>query len=112
MTLKELRDGGYLQEANRRFFHPLGLALAVRYGDGQNPATDEPAGVEVRDYRADPEGVYMPPARDPLEASRRLEFAGKIDHEIEQKREKRTELLGGVVQGEESLIQVAAKSPA
>lgn len=25
----ELRDGGYLQEVNRRFFHPLGLALEI-----------------------------------------------------------------------------------
>lgn len=29
MDLKEFREFGYLQEANRRFFHPLGLALGV-----------------------------------------------------------------------------------
>lgn len=29
LPTQELRDEGYLQEANRQFFHPLGLALAV-----------------------------------------------------------------------------------
>lgn len=29
IPLTELRDTGYLQEANRQFFHPLGLALTV-----------------------------------------------------------------------------------
>lgn len=29
LSVEELRDAGYLSEANRRFFHPLGLALAV-----------------------------------------------------------------------------------
>lgn len=38
MTIKylpaeELREGGYLQEANRIFFHPLGLALEVKSFD-------------------------------------------------------------------------------
>jgi len=29
MDIKEFREKGYLQEANRLFFHPLGLALVV-----------------------------------------------------------------------------------
>ena len=29
MDIKEFREKGYLQEANRLFFHPLGLALEV-----------------------------------------------------------------------------------
>jgi hypothetical protein len=29
INIKEFREKGYLQEANRRFFHPLGLALSV-----------------------------------------------------------------------------------
>lgn len=48
LTGNELRDGGYLQEANRVFFHPLGLALAV------DLQTDQ---LSVIDYRSDPEGV-------------------------------------------------------
>lgn len=29
MSVKEFREKGYLQEVNRKFFHPLGLALEV-----------------------------------------------------------------------------------
>lgn len=29
MTFAEFRDGGFLQEANRQWFHPRGLALAA-----------------------------------------------------------------------------------
>lgn len=29
LNIKEFREKGYLQEANRRFFHPLGVALEV-----------------------------------------------------------------------------------
>ena len=29
MSLNEFKDKGYLQEVNRQFFHPLGLALFV-----------------------------------------------------------------------------------
>jgi hypothetical protein len=29
MNIAEFREAGYLQESNRRFFHPLGLALEL-----------------------------------------------------------------------------------
>ena len=45
---KLLVSEGYLQEANRQFFHPLGMALEV------NPQTGE---IKVWDYRDDPEGI-------------------------------------------------------
>jgi hypothetical protein len=48
MDGKTFRDEGYLQEANRLFFHPLGLALEV--------ATDTGT-LKVWDYRDDPEGI-------------------------------------------------------
>lgn len=54
LTPKELIDGGYVQEVNRLFFHPLGLALAV------NPDQDiEDHGyfaIQIWDCRDDPEG--------------------------------------------------------
>ncbi len=51
IDIKEFREAGYLQEANRRFFHPLGLALEItRHEDG----TETLSG--VWDYRDDPEG--------------------------------------------------------
>ena len=51
IEIKEFRDRGYLQESNRLFFHPLGLALEV--------IIDELGGETlggVWDDRADPEG--------------------------------------------------------
>ena len=36
IDIKEFVSNGFLQEANRQFFHPLGLALEVRVnGDGE-----------------------------------------------------------------------------
>jgi len=49
-----LQSEGYLQEANRLFFHPLGLALAVRLPDGNDEGT-----VSVLDGRDDPEGIIF-----------------------------------------------------
>lgn len=48
MSASEMMKAGYLQEVNRQFFHPLGLAMWV------NPVTNE---MGVFDYREDPEGV-------------------------------------------------------
>jgi len=51
LDVKTLRDDGYLQEVNRAFFHPLGLALEV--------VVDQncPAILRIQDFRDDPEGV-------------------------------------------------------
>lgn len=52
MDINEFRDFGFLQEVNRIFFHPLGLALEViLYEDGSARLGG------VHDYRDDPEGV-------------------------------------------------------
>jgi hypothetical protein len=54
MDLAEFRRLGFLQEANRQFFHPLGLALVVR------EASDGSVTLEgVADYRDDPEGIMF-----------------------------------------------------
>lgn len=53
MSIKEFREVGFLQEVNRLFFHPLGLALEVIVeGD-----TERLGG--IWDYREDPEGVLF-----------------------------------------------------
>ena len=53
MDVKEFRKLGYLQELNRQFLHPLGLALEV--------VIDEDTGNEsfggVWDYREDLKGI-------------------------------------------------------
>lgn len=54
LPISEFRAEGYLQELNRQFLHPLGLALEVtRHEDG----TEEITG--VWDSRDDPEGFYF-----------------------------------------------------
>jgi hypothetical protein len=51
-----LRSEGYLQEANRRFFHPLGLCLCVSIDD---EGVYRQVNLEVLDARKDPEGYYF-----------------------------------------------------
>ena len=36
IDIKEFKDKGYLQEVNRRFFHPLGLALEIKIDEYSN----------------------------------------------------------------------------
>ncbi len=67
IDIKEFRGFGYLQEANRQFFHPLGLALEV--------IIDEETGEEtlggVWDARDDPEGfLFVDQELNPLKAER------------------------------------------
>lgn len=47
-----IRGMGILQEANREFFHPLGLALEVNLEDGT---------LKIQDYTEDQEGVIFAP---------------------------------------------------
>ena len=54
ISAKEFREKGYLQEANRLFFHPLGLALEVIIDENG----DEKFG-GVWDSRDDPEGIIF-----------------------------------------------------
>lgn len=63
MSVAEFREEGYLQELNRRFLHPLGLALEVCIGkDGE-----ESFG-QIWDSRDDPEGLIYGP--DTMEAAK------------------------------------------
>lgn len=55
IDIKEFRERGYLQEANRQFFHPLGLALEITVDD----ETGEETLSGVWDYRSDPEGIVF-----------------------------------------------------
>jgi hypothetical protein len=53
MDIKEFREKGYLQEVNRRFLHPLGLALEIIIDE---TGTEKLGG--IWDYRDDGEGIY------------------------------------------------------
>lgn len=54
MDIKEFKEKGYLQEVNRRFFHPIGLALAVALDNDGEWSLDG-----VLDARDDPEGFVF-----------------------------------------------------
>lgn len=53
IDIKEFREFGYLQEVNRKFLHPLGLALSVSI-DGDIIKLDG-----IWDYRDDDEGMIF-----------------------------------------------------
>jgi len=54
IDIKEFREKGYLQELNRQFLHPLGLALEVIVND----ETGEETLGGIWDYREDLEGIH------------------------------------------------------
>jgi len=69
ITIKEFVDFGFLQEANRQFFHPLGLALCLHV-DNEDPEAIE-AMCSVWDSRDDPEGFVF--GDEPKKAQERID---------------------------------------
>jgi hypothetical protein len=55
LDAETLQGDGYLQEVNRAFFHPLGLALEVHMGTGR---------MRIWDFRDDPEGMIFAETED------------------------------------------------
>lgn len=68
MSPCEFRGAGYLQEVNRQFFHPLGVALAVH--PGHTVDLDGYFAVCVLDSRHDPEGFVFSDLTAQVEADR------------------------------------------
>jgi hypothetical protein len=88
IDIAEFRRLGFLQEANRQFFHPHGLALEVNV---EEDGTETLGG--VWDYRDDPEGIIF----DPVDMQMR-ERRDTVAAEHARHREARLRLLGGVIQ--------------
>ena len=88
IDIAEFRRLGFLQEANRQFFHPHGLALEVVVDDD---GTERLGG--VWDYRDDLEGIIFD--RIDMEMRERRDI---VAAEHERHREARLRLLSGVVQ--------------
>lgn len=86
IDIAEFRDKGYLQELNRRFLHPLGMALEVRINE---EGTQELGG--VWDYRDDPKGMFY----DGIDLE---EKALSVEAEWKAKRATREAALGYMVQ--------------
>jgi len=66
LLVKEFRAQGYLQELNRKFLHPLGLALEVII----DPSTEEEYFGGVLDYRQDDYGIVFGMKTDKEKAER------------------------------------------
>lgn len=89
IDIKEFREKGYLQEINRRFLHPLGLALEVIVED----SVEKLGG--IWDYRDDKEGIYYDISNADLK--RKSRFNEKklfIENEFENRCKNRKEILG------------------
>ena len=86
MDLTEFRETGYLQEVNRGFFHPHGLALEMSIDNGQISISG------IWDYRDDPEGIIF------VDGVIKKEKIDTVAAELESHREARTKLLGSVIQ--------------
>lgn len=96
IDVAEFRRLGYLQEVNRRFFHPLGLALVVNVDD---------EGIEtisgVSDDREDWEGWRFEYSSWPDPGAARenhVERAIWMDKEWERRRVPREKALGYMIQ--------------
>lgn len=81
MTPADFRDLGYLQEVNRRFLHPLGLALEVVMDDEGNERFGE-----VWDYRFDPEGILFAPGAIDEEKAARIHHEGEAKYRVRHER--------------------------
>lgn len=87
IDIAEFRSFGYLQEINRLFLHPLGLALEVMI----NPDGTETLG-GIWDYRHDPEGMMFDGQAIDRDKVRRVRA------EWQRMAESREDRLGWVIQ--------------
>jgi len=95
IDVKEFRSKGYLQELNRRFLHPLGLALEVIINENNG---DEVLG-GIWDYRNDPEGIHYDLKNSDMD--RINAFKNKkmfIDSEFEKKKLVREKMFGNIIE--------------
>ena len=90
IDIKEFVDVGYLQEINRTFLHPLGLALTVKIDKNNNYQIDS-----ILDFRDDDEGIYYDLANSDNKKLEKFKVKKENIERIKQiKEEKRKEKLG------------------
>jgi hypothetical protein len=88
IDIKEFREKGYLQEVNRKFFHPLGLALEVKIDSDGNESLGG-----IWDSRDDPEGFTFAGLNE-----EDCKKAADIEKEFKIKEKYREEHLGFSIQ--------------
>jgi len=89
MDIAEFQAEGFLQEANRNFFHPLGLALGIEQTDEGSWRLGG-----IWDYRDDPEGMVFAD----LAEHEAIVKAGSVAAEAAKHTVRRLELFGSVIQ--------------
>jgi len=89
ISIKEFVEQGFLQEANRLFFHPRGLALEVFTLEDGAMVFGEPW-----DYRKEKEGIVF---TDLTKDFNKIK-ADNVERELEKHREEREELFGNIIQ--------------
>lgn len=90
MDLNEFLEKGFLQEVNRKFFHPLGLALEVNINE---KGTVTSLG-GIWDYRGAPEGLIF----CCLSGGDAIEKAENVRNLLESKAKVRQHKYGFVIQ--------------
>lgn len=94
ITIKEFREKGYLQEVNRKFLHPLGLALEVIVDENG----DEFLG-GIWDYRDSDVGIYYDIQNSDDERKNRFfkNYTNIVD-ELAEKFKNRVDKLGFAIE--------------
>lgn len=78
MTVKDFREKGFLQELNRQFLHPLGLALEVIIDMDEDNKSPDRFG-EVWNLQDHPEGiVFLRTEMDKKEFQRKVKYVNKL----------------------------------
>lgn len=95
MDIKEFREKGYLQELNRTFLHPLGLALEISIDED----TDREFISGVWDYREDEEGIHYNLKEALDDRIQRFEDnATYIEDQFSERAQNRVDLLGYLIE--------------
>jgi hypothetical protein len=92
IDIKEFRELGFLQELNRCFLHPLGLALEVIVNE--EDGSESLGG--IWDYRDDPEGMLY--GEEYISSDKFISRAVKIGKLYEEKAAFRKEKYGWGIQ--------------
>ena len=96
ISIKEFREFGFLQEVNRQFFHPLGLALEIKIDDDENEYLGD-----IWDFREDPEGIIYGEVNEELHKAR-IEKFNRVKEFQKEKFKLRENTLGYIIQSFET----------
>ena len=94
IDVKVFREAGFLQELNRQFLHPLGLALEVKIDDNGNERLGG-----IWEYQDDPEGIiYGIKNSDEERIMRFKKNRDYVKAELQKHSGVRKKLLGQIIE--------------